>query len=180
MLSPSVLSRANASLFVVYTIFRRGSRISLLTLHDSFGEIINYRALTFPSWRGGDSGHANRGSREGCGVSKTETGFRGQKMCALDHCKPDFARGCSHRCSDANSLRHGESQPSFPKSPKHEYRDQLLHQIHNYWSSSFCMLQVSKYLLETSCERSWKCVDLWVQYVTLDTAVHMRWSAVHL
>ena len=42
-------------------------------------------------------------------------------------------QGCSDGCSDANLLRHGESQTSFPKSPKHEYRYQPDQQIHKTW-----------------------------------------------
>jgi len=39
------------------------------------------------------------------------------------------------------------------------------------------MLQISTFLGEHSCERYFKCVALWVQYGTLQSEVHMKWSA---
>ena len=56
-------------------------------------------------------------------MSQIETGLRRPNTCTLAHCQPDPAEGCSDWFSVANSLRHGESETSLPKSPKHEARD---------------------------------------------------------
>jgi len=39
------------------------------------------------------------------------------------------------------------------------------------------MLQISTFLGEHSWERCFKCVALWVHYGTVQTEVHMKWSA---
>jgi len=43
-----------------------------------------------------------------------------------------LAQGCSDWCLVANSLSHGESQTSFPKSPNHESRDPPPLKFHKY------------------------------------------------
>jgi len=56
------------------------------------------------------------------------------------------ARPCSRvfrSLSNANSVRHEESQTSLSKPPKHECRDPPHQQIHKAWSSSFVLLPVS-------------------------------------
>lgn len=60
----SVGTRTSASVFVVSTIGRNGMRVSLFILHEPCGELFKWRVLRFLSWRGGDSGPDNLGSRE--------------------------------------------------------------------------------------------------------------------
>ena len=85
----------------------------------------------------------NRGFREGWGVSQIETGFGWQKTCHLAHCQTGPAPGCSAWCLVANSLRHGESQNSFPNPPPQAWVQLFTsQQIHKILSSKLGLLQV--------------------------------------
>ena len=64
----------------------------------------------------------------------------------------------------AKTLRHEESQTSFPKSPKHESGCPHPQAIHKTWSSRCDLLQESWFLLEPSCEYGWKCFYLRDQF----------------
>ena len=85
-------------------------------------------------WRRGDSGPANDGLEKGENYLKLRL-FWGDRKRVMAHCHPGPAQGWSDWCSGAYSLRHGESQASFPKSPKDESRDPPPQQIKN--TSSF-------------------------------------------
>ena len=76
-------------------IVRTGRWFSLLIFHEPCSEGFKWRVLRFRSWMRGDKGPANRWSREGWGVSLIETAFGWQKTCALAHCHPGPAQGCS-------------------------------------------------------------------------------------
>ena len=58
----------------------------------------------------------NWGSREGGGLSQMETGFTGPNPWTLSHCHSDPAERSSDTFLDANSLRPGVSETSFPNS----------------------------------------------------------------
>ena len=75
VLAVSVVTRATASLFVVSTNIRKRSSVSLLNLHEPCVKGFKWRDLRFPSWRRGDYGPANQGSREGLGMFKIENSF---------------------------------------------------------------------------------------------------------
>jgi len=139
----SVVTWATPRIFVVFTMVRKGKRVSLRFLCEPCVEGFKWRVLRFPSWRRGEPGPDNWGCREWWGVSQTETGFGWQIICTLSHCQPGPAQECSDWCWDANSLRHGESQTSFPKSPKHKSREHPPQKIHKIWSSMWGLLQVS-------------------------------------
>ena len=137
VLAVSVVTRATASLFVVSTNIRKRSSVSLLNLHEPCVKGFKWRDLRCPSWRRGDYGPANQGSREGLGMFKIENSFWWHIICALTQSQPGPAQGYLDGCLDTNSLRHGESQTSFPKS-----RDPLPQEIHKSWSSRWGLLQV--------------------------------------
>lgn len=91
----SVVTWATPRIFVVFTMVRKGKRVSLRFLCEPCVEGFKWRVLRFRSWMRGDKGPANRWSREGWGVSLIETAFGWQKTCALAHCHPGPAQGCS-------------------------------------------------------------------------------------
>ena len=94
VLAVTVMTRGTASWFVVSKIVWKERSFSLLTLHEPCGEGFNWTVLRFPSWRRGESGPGNQGSREGWGVSQIETCFGSQNTCTLPHCLPGTAQGC--------------------------------------------------------------------------------------
>ena len=133
------VTRASARLFVVPTIFRKERRGSRFILHEPCGDGLKWSILRFPSWSKVDNGTINWWSQERWGVSQIEPSIQIQNTCTLAHCQPGPAQGCLPQCLDANSKRHGESQTSFPKSPR---TNQDIHpqQICKTWSSRWGLL----------------------------------------
>ena len=82
VLAVSVLTRAIAYLFVVYTLVRKGISVFLLLLREPCGEGFMWMILKFSSWSRGNSGPANQWSRERWVVSQRGPGL-GWLKCVL-------------------------------------------------------------------------------------------------
>jgi len=63
-LAGSVVPGANFSVFVVSTIVRKDRRVAHLNLQETCGEVLKWRVLRIPYWKGMDSVPDNGGSRE--------------------------------------------------------------------------------------------------------------------
>ena len=79
VLAVSVLTRVTAHMFVVSILIGKGRSVYFLLLCEPCGEDFMWMILKFPSWRRGDSGPDNLGTRQGWGVSQREPGLGWQK-----------------------------------------------------------------------------------------------------
>ena len=135
VLAVRVVSRANVSLLVGFRIFKKGRMVSLLIICEPCHKGFNWMYLKFTYWRRGYSVSANCGSWEGLGRFQIETSLGWPKTCVLAHFLPGPSQGFSDLLLVGSSLRPGEWQTSFPKSPKNRSRYPRPQQIHKTWSS---------------------------------------------